>query len=67
MSSTESTDRLIGAMGADIKHLITRQEAVEKKLDEVISMTNRWKGATSLLIIIGGFMGWLANYFLRRA
>lgn len=28
-------------------------------------MTNRWKGATTLLIMIGGFVGWIMNFFFK--
>jgi hypothetical protein len=59
------TAKAIGAMGANIVTLLDRQERMEKKLDGVVAMTNRWKGATTILIILGGVIGWGTNFLLK--
>jgi hypothetical protein len=55
------TQRLIGEMSANIKTIMGKQEEMEKKLDAVVAMTNRWKGATTILIFLGGLIGWATN------
>jgi hypothetical protein len=65
MSSDAETQRLLGGLCIDVKHLLDRQEVMEKKLDEVVAMTNRWKGATAILIIIGGIVGWASNLLIK--
>jgi hypothetical protein len=59
------TQRLIGEMGANIKTIMTKQEETERKLDAVVAMTNRWKGATTILIIMGSLIGWATNLLFR--
>jgi hypothetical protein len=59
------TQRLIGEMSANIKTIMTKQAEMEVKLDAVVAMTNRWKGATTILILLGGFLGWAANLFFK--
>lgn len=65
MISDAETQRLIGEMGANIIAVMKKQEEMEEKLDTVVAMTNRWKGATTILILLGGFIGWLTNVFLK--
>ena len=67
MSATadESTQRLIGQMAANIDTIMKKQEEMEKKLDAVVAMTNRWKGATTILIMVGGFIGWATNLIMK--
>lgn len=59
--------KAIGSMASDIKTLMDRTEKMEKKLDGVVAMTNRWKGATTVLIILGGLIGWASNLLMRMA
>lgn len=59
------TQRLIGQMSANIETIMKKQEEMEKKLDAVVDMTNRWKGATTLLIVLGGFIGWATNLLFK--
>jgi hypothetical protein len=61
------TAKAIGSMSANITTLMERQERMEKKLDGVVAMTNRWKGATTILIILGGIIGWAGNLLLKAA
>lgn len=65
MASDEATQRLIGQMSANIETIMKKQDEMEKKLDSVVAMTNRWKGATTILIMIGGFIGWATNLVLK--
>lgn len=67
MSNDIETAKAIGAMGANIVSIMERQERMEKKLDGVVAMTNRWKGATTILIILGGIIGWASNLLLKMA
>lgn len=60
-----TTQRLIGQMSANIETIMKKQDEMEKKLDSVVAMTNRWKGATTILIMLGGFLGWLANLLFK--
>lgn len=59
------TARAIGSMSANIETLMERTAKMEKKLDDVVAMTNRWKGATGLLILLGGFIGWVTNILTK--
>jgi len=65
MSGDAETQRLLGALNANVTSLIERQDRMEKKLDSVVAMTNRWKGATTILIVLGGIIGWAGNFVLR--
>lgn len=59
------TQRLLGTLIADTRSNSERLEKIEKKLDGVVAMTNRWKGATTILIVIGGFIGWAINLLFK--
>jgi hypothetical protein len=56
---------LLGEINGKLGSALERLDKVEKKLDSVVAMTNRWKGATTLLIAIGGFIGYVVNYFTK--
>jgi hypothetical protein len=59
------TAKAIGEMGANILTIMKKQEDMEKKLDAVVAMTNRWKGATTILIFLGGLIGWATNLLFK--
>ena len=59
------TARTIGEMGANIVAIMKKQDEMETKLDSVVAMTNRWKGATAIVIFLGGMIGWVVNLFLK--
>jgi tetrahydromethanopterin S-methyltransferase subunit G len=65
MSGDAETQRLIGTMSANIEAIMKKQDEMEKKLDAVVAMTNRWKGATTILIMLGGFIGWATNLIFK--
>jgi hypothetical protein len=65
MTNDAETQRLIGTMNANIVAIMKKQEDMELKLDAVVAMTNRWKGATTLLIFIGGLIGWATNLLFK--
>jgi dsDNA-specific endonuclease/ATPase MutS2 len=65
MSGEAETQRLLGQLLESSKTTSERLEKMEKKLDSVVAMTNRWKGATTILIIIGGFIGWASNLLFK--
>lgn len=60
-----ATAQAIGAMGANILTLMDRQERMERKLDSVVALTNRWKGASAALILLAGALGGLSAFFLK--
>jgi tetrahydromethanopterin S-methyltransferase subunit G len=59
------TQRLIGNMSANIEAIMKKQDEMEKKLDGVVGMTNRWKGATTILILVGSLIGWVTNLLFK--
>jgi|GEM_PF-6547148 hypothetical protein len=65
MTGDADTQRLIGEMSANIVTIMKKQEEMEKKLDAVVAMTNRWKGATTILIFLGGLIGWATNLLVK--
>jgi len=65
MSAEADTQRMIGQMSANIETIMKKQDEMEKKLDAVVAMTNRWKGATTILIMIGGLIGWVTNLLFK--
>lgn len=65
MTGDAETQRLLGQLLSESTATKDRLEKIEKKLDSVVAMTNRWKGATTILIIIGGFIGWASNLLFR--
>lgn len=65
MSDESETQRMLGSLDANVKTLLERTEKMEKRLDGVVAMTNRWKGATTILIILGGVIGWGTNILLK--
>jgi hypothetical protein len=62
---TNNTDILLGQLISDTKSNAERLEKIEKKLDGVVAMTNRWKGATTILILLGGLIGWVTNLLFK--
>lgn len=59
------TANAIGGLTAKVELIMERQVNMDKKLDSVVAMTNRWKGATAILIIFGGIIGYVANWILK--
>lgn len=56
---------LLGEIKGQMASVIDRLDKVEKKVDSVVAMTNRWKGMTTVLIIIGGGLGWAFNFIAK--
>lgn len=56
---------LLGEINGKLGSALERLDKVEKKLDSVVAMTNRWKGATTLLIFLGGVIGWVINLLFK--
>lgn len=65
MTGDAETQRLLGQLISTTAANTERLDKIEKKLDSVVAMTNRWKGATTILIILGGFIGWASNFVLK--
>lgn len=63
--ATNNTDMLLGQLLEQTKGLNERMGNVEKQLASVVAMTNRWKGATTILIVLGGVVGWASNIVLK--
>lgn len=59
------TARAIGAMSANIVTIMDRQEHMDRKLDSVVALTNRWKGASAALILLAGFVGGMSAFLLK--
>lgn len=62
-----ATAASLGSLNAKMDLILQRQDRFEIKLDSVVASTNRWKGATALLMILGGALGWLGNFFMKAA
>lgn len=62
-----ATAASLGSLNAKMDLILQRQDRFEIKLDSVVASTNRWKGATALLMILGGVLGWLGNLFMKAA
>lgn len=56
---------LLGEINGKLGSALERLDKVEKKLDSVVAMTNRWKGATTILIFLGGLIGWVTNLLIK--
>jgi hypothetical protein len=65
MAHNLATAQALGAMGANIITLLDRQERMERKLDGVVALTNRWKGASAALILLAGFVGGMSAFLLK--
>jgi hypothetical protein len=55
----------LGSINTSLISIDTRLRAVESDLKSVVGTVNRWKGATALMVVVGGILGWLANLFVR--
>ena len=55
----------LGRLEAGLDTLLDRTEKMEKRLEAVVAMTNRWKGASAVLMIIAGFLGWAGNFIIK--
>lgn len=56
---------LLGEINGKMSGVLERLDKVEQKLDGVVAMTNRWKGATTILIFLGGILGWALNFVFK--
>ena len=65
MTGDADTQRLIGEMSANIVTIMKKQEEMEKKLDAVVAMTNRWKGATTILFFLCVLICWATNLLVK--
>lgn len=55
----------LGRIEATLTSIDTRMSKVETDLKSVVGTVNRWKGATAILILVGGIIGWLGNLFVK--
>lgn len=67
MQEDKATLLLLGEINGKMGGVLERLDKVEQKLDSVVAMTNRWKGATTILIFLGGIIGWIINFFAHGA
>jgi hypothetical protein len=65
MSLDAETHQLIGKMNGNIETIMREQAEMKKQLASVVAMTNRWKGATTILILAGAFIGWITNLLVK--
>lgn len=65
MTSDAETQRLLGTLIANTEAQAERLTKIEQKLDSVVAMTNRWKGATTIILLLGGFIGWGSDFLLK--
>jgi hypothetical protein len=56
---------LLGRIDATLTSIDARMSKVETDLKSVVGTVNRWKGATAILILVGGLVGWLGNLFVK--
>ena len=59
------TARAISSLTEKVDMILDRTAKMEVKIEGIVGMTNRWKGATAVLILLGGLVGWLTNAFLK--
>lgn len=55
------TAEKIGRLMTGMETLLTRTDKMEKKLEGIVAMTNRWKGATTVVLMVGGALGTAAT------
>ena len=55
------TAEKIGRLMTGMETLLTRTDKMEKKLENIVAMTDRWKGATTVVLMIGGALGTAAT------
>jgi hypothetical protein len=55
----------LGSIEAKLESIDVRMGTVEKEIKSVVGTVNRWKGATAILILVGGIIGWLGNLFVK--
>jgi tetrahydromethanopterin S-methyltransferase subunit G len=65
MADDKATLILLGEINGKMGSVLERLDKVEKKVDSVVAMTNRWKGATTILIFFGGLIGWATNLVIK--
>lgn len=56
----------LGSIDATLKSIDTRLCKVESDLKSAVGTLNRWKGATGIMIIVGGVIGWLGNLLFKN-
>jgi hypothetical protein len=55
----------LGKIVATLESIDSRLEKVEHDVKSVVATVNRWKGATAILIVVGGLIGWFVNLFVK--
>jgi hypothetical protein len=55
----------LGSIDATLKAFDVRLSKIETDLKSAVGTLNRYKGATGILIIVGGLLGWVANFFFK--
>lgn len=56
---------LLGRIDATLTSIDNRLCKVETDVKSINGTVNRWKGATAILILVGGIVGWLGNLFVK--
>lgn len=55
----------LGRIEASLASISERLGKVETDLTRAVGTLNRWKGATGIMILVGGVVGWLGNLFVK--
>lgn len=53
----------LATLRADMRYTVARLENIERELKVMTDITNRWKGATVILLGLGSLAGWAATFW----
>ncbi len=51
----------LGELRVKVEHLERQVSELDRKLDELVEMAHRWKGAFALVLGFGSLIGWLLS------
>ena len=57
--------RLVGELKAEVRALCDEQKLLRGDVVALKAQANRWKGAFGVLLMLGGFLGWIVSWFLK--
>lgn len=64
-SQAELDGERMGRLLQKVESLEHEVENLQRKVDELVVIAHRWRGAFVLILGIGGFLGWLLSVLPR--
>ncbi len=61
--SAENLEAEVAALKVEVQHLSAEVRELVKEQKRLTAQANRWKGAFGVILLVGGFLGWLASKF----